>query len=39
MKVEVEVPEDFMGEVIGDISSRRGRVEGMETMSGQSLQD
>lgn len=32
MKVEVEVPEDFMGEVIGDISSRRGRVEGMETV-------
>ncbi len=32
MKVEVEVPEEFMGDVIGDISSRRGRVEGMETM-------
>ncbi|MBX9685720.1 MAG: elongation factor G, partial [Candidatus Obscuribacterales bacterium] len=32
MKVEVEVPEDFMGDVIGDISSRRGRVEGMETL-------
>lgn len=32
MKVEVEVPEDYMGEVIGDISSRRGRVEGMETI-------
>jgi elongation factor G len=31
MKVEVEVPEEFMGDVIGDISSRRGRVEGMET--------
>lgn len=31
MKVEVEVPEDYMGEVIGDISSRRGRVEGMDT--------
>jgi elongation factor G len=32
MKVEVEVPEDFMGDVIGDISSRRGRIEGMETI-------
>jgi elongation factor G len=31
MKVEVEVPEEFMGEVIGDISSRRGKIEGMET--------
>ncbi len=31
MKVEVEVPEEYMGEVIGDISSRRGRVEGMDT--------
>ncbi|MDJ0624801.1 MAG: elongation factor G [Candidatus Caenarcaniphilales bacterium] len=29
--VEVEVPEKFMGDVIGDISSRRGQVEGMET--------
>ncbi|MBY0357489.1 MAG: elongation factor G [Candidatus Obscuribacterales bacterium] len=32
MKVEVEVPEDYMGDVIGDISSRRGRVEGMDTL-------
>jgi len=31
MKVEVVVPEDFMGDVIGDISSRRGRVLGMES--------
>jgi len=31
MKVEVEVPEEFMGEAIGDISSRRGRIDGMET--------
>jgi elongation factor G len=31
MKVEAEVPEEFMGEVIGDISSRRGKIEGMET--------
>ena len=33
MKVEVEVPEEFMGDVIGDISSRRGRIEGMDTSS------
>jgi elongation factor G len=30
MKVEVRTPEDYMGDVIGDLSSRRGRVEGME---------
>ena len=33
MKVEVTVPEDYMGDVIGDISSRRGRIDGMETHS------
>lgn len=32
--VEVEVPERFMGDVIGDLSSRRGQVEGMETDKG-----
>ena len=32
MKVEVEVPEEFMGDAIGDISSRRGRIEGMDTV-------
>lgn len=32
MKVEVEVPEEYMGDVIGDISGRRGRVEGMDTL-------
>ncbi len=31
MSVEVVVPEDFMGDVIGDISSRRGKVLGMDT--------
>jgi elongation factor G len=36
MKVDIEVPEEYMGDVIGDISSRRGRVEKMETLSGQS---
>lgn len=30
MKVEVVVPEDFMGDVMGDLNSRRGRIEGME---------
>ncbi len=30
MKVEVSTPEDYMGDVIGDINSRRGRIEGME---------
>ena len=30
MEVEVVTPEDYMGDVIGDLSSRRGRVEGME---------
>jgi elongation factor G len=31
MKVEVEVPEDFMGDVMGDLNSRRGQIEGMGT--------
>ena len=30
MKVDVTVPEDYMGDVIGDLNSRRGRIEGME---------
>jgi elongation factor G len=30
MKVEVVVPEEYLGEVLGDLSSRRGRIEGME---------
>ena len=34
MKVEVIVPEEYMGDVIGDINSRRGRIEGMEMRSG-----
>ena len=34
MKVEVTVPEEYMGDVIGDINSRRGRMEGMEARSG-----
>lgn len=31
MKVEVEVPEDFLGDVMGDLNSRRGQIEGMGT--------
>lgn len=34
MKVEVTVPEEYMGDVIGDINSRRGRMEGMELRNG-----
>ncbi|KRQ85885.1 Elongation factor G [Caloramator mitchellensis] len=34
MKVEVTVPEEYMGDVIGDINSRRGRIEGMEPRGG-----
>jgi elongation factor G len=30
MAVEVVVPEEYMGDVIGDLNSRRGRIEGME---------
>ena len=34
MKVEITVPEEYMGDVIGDINSRRGRIEGMEARNG-----
>jgi elongation factor G len=34
MKVEVTMPEEYMGDVIGDINARRGRIEGMEDISG-----
>ena len=34
MKVEITVPEEYMGDVIGDINARRGRMEGMEARSG-----
>ncbi len=34
MKVEVTMPEEYMGDVIGDISSRRGKVEGMDDIGG-----
>jgi elongation factor G len=39
MKVEVEVPEDFMGDVIGDISKRRGQVTGMGDRAGSKIVD
>ncbi len=38
MKVEIEVPEDYLGDVIGDLSGRRGRVEGMCMIEGTGLQ-
>ena len=34
MKVEITVPEEYMGDVIGDVNSRRGRIEGMEAVNG-----
>ena len=36
MKVEVEVPENFLGDVMGDLNSRRGNIEGMDSEEGQS---
>jgi elongation factor G len=37
MKVEVDTPEDYMGDVMGDLNSRRGRILGMETKMGTSV--
>ena len=37
MAVEIEVPEEFMGAIVGDINSRRGRIEGMERTAGTRL--
>jgi elongation factor G len=34
MKVDITVPEEYMGDVIGDVNSRRGRIEGMEARNG-----
>ena len=34
MSVEVEIPEQYMGDVIGDLNSRRGKIEGMESHAG-----
>ena len=36
MKVDVTVPEEYMGDIIGDINSRRGRIEGMDSRNGAS---
>lgn len=37
MKVEIEVPEDFMGDVIGDVAKRRGQVSGMDDRAGNKI--
>ena len=37
MKVEVTVPEEYMGDVIGDVNSRRGKMEGMEARNGMQI--
>ena len=37
MRVEVTVPEEYMGDVIGDVNSRRGKMEGMEARSGMQI--
>jgi elongation factor G len=34
MKVEITVPEEYMGDVMGDVNSRRGRIDGMESRAG-----
>jgi elongation factor G len=34
MRIEIVVPEEYLGDVIGDLNSRRGRVEGMEARGG-----
>ena len=39
MKVEVTVPEEYMGDVIGDLNSRRGRIEGMDSRNGAQIID
>jgi elongation factor G len=37
MKVEVTTPEEYMGDVIGDINSRRGRIESFDDINGSKL--
>ena len=37
MRVEITVPEEYMGDVIGDVNSRRGRMEGMEARAGMQI--
>jgi elongation factor G len=36
-KIEVTVPEEYMGDIIGDVNSRRGRIEGSDMMSGAAI--
>ena len=38
MKVEIEIPEENTGDIVGDIASRRGRIEGMEIIEGTGIQ-
>ncbi len=38
MHVEIEVPDEYLGDVIGDLSGRRGRVEGMDSIEGTNIQ-
>ena len=38
MKVEVEIPDNYLGDVIGDLNSRRGRIEGIEPIEGTTIQ-
>jgi elongation factor G len=37
MKVDITVPEEYMGDVIGDINARRGKMEGMEAKAGMQI--
>ena len=37
MKMEIDTPEDYMGDIIGDFNSRRGRIEKMEARGGSQL--
>ncbi len=37
MKVEITVPEEYMGDVIGDVNSRRGKMEGMDAVNGSQI--
>jgi elongation factor G len=37
MKVEIEVPDEFAGAIMGDLNSRRGRIQGMDNKSGKTV--
>ena len=34
MRVEIVTPEEYLGDILGDLNGRRGRIEGMETRAG-----